>query len=184
VEAGVSELILLDRDGVINFDSDQYILTPDQWLPLPGSPEAIAALHAAGYRVVVVSNQSGIGRGLLSEVVLASIHEKMRRTIEAAGGRFSGIYYCPHGPDDGCDCRKPGIGLLRRIRQDFGCKLTGVPFVGDKLSDIEAAEAVHARPILVRSGDGRRTESVLGDRTIEIYDDLAAVVRKLLPGGP
>lgn len=178
----VSDLVLLDRDGVINFDSDQYIRTPDQWRALPGSPEAIAALHSAGYRVVVVSNQSGVGRGLLSETALAGIHEKMRQTIEAAGGCLSGIYYCPHRPDECCDCRKPRVGLLRQIGKDFGSALTGVPFVGDKLSDVDAALAVHARPILVRTGDGRRTESALADRTVEVFDDLAAVVRNLLSG--
>jgi D-glycero-D-manno-heptose 1,7-bisphosphate phosphatase len=173
-------LIILDRDGVINFDSDAYIRSPDEWRPLPGSIEAIAALAARGYRVVVLSNQSGIGRGLLTETTLGAIHAKMRRTIEAAGGALAGVYHCPHRPEDGCACRKPAPGLLHRIARDFGAALDGVPFVGDKLSDIVAAETVGARPILVRTGKGAEAERGLGGRQIEIYDDLAAAARRLL----
>jgi D-glycero-D-manno-heptose 1,7-bisphosphate phosphatase len=174
------ELVILDRDGVINFDSDEYIKTPDEWRPLPGSPEAIAALCTAGYRVVVVSNQSGVGRGLFTETALAAIDARMRATIEAAGGTLSGIYYCPHRPDEGCDCRKPAPGLLLRIARDFGQPLRGVPFIGDKLSDVEAALAVDARPILVRTGDGQRTAHLIADKGLEIFDDLAGAVEQLL----
>jgi D-glycero-D-manno-heptose 1,7-bisphosphate phosphatase len=173
-------LILLDRDGVINYDSDAYIRAPEEWRPLPGSLQAIAALSAHGYRVVVVSNQSGVGRGLFSEATLAAIHAKMTQTIEAAGGALAGIYYCPHRPDDACDCRKPAPGLLHRIARDFGCTLTGVPFVGDKLSDVLAADAVRAQPILVRTGSGAETLGMLGSRKLEVYDDLADAVRHLL----
>jgi D-glycero-D-manno-heptose 1,7-bisphosphate phosphatase len=178
-----SELVILDRDGVINFDSAEYIKTPDEWRAIPGSPEAIAALCSGGYRVVVVSNQSGIGRGLFTEAALAQIHAKMRATIEAAGGVLSGVYYCPHRPDEGCECRKPSPGLLRQIAHDFGQPLRGVPFVGDKLSDIDAALAVEARPMLVRTGDGHRTARLLGDKHIEIFDDLAGVAERLLTEG-
>lgn len=173
-------LIILDRDGVINYDSDAYIRTPEEWRPLPGSIEAIAALSARAYRVVVVSNQSGVGRGLFSEATLAAIHAKMKHTIEVAGGALAGVYHCPHRPEEACDCRKPAPGLLHRISRDFGCALVDVPFVGDKLSDVLAADAVKARPILVRTGSGEDTVSKAGTRKLEIYDDLAAAVRHLL----
>lgn len=173
-------LVILDRDGVINYDSDAYIKSPDEWRPLPGSLEAIAALHEHGRRVVVVSNQSGVGRGLFSEAVLGAIHAKMVAAIEAAGGAVSGVYYCPHRPQDRCACRKPAPGMLEQIARDFGCALTAVPFVGDKVSDVRAAQAVGARPILVRTGSGAKAAGELSDRSIEVYDDLAAAVSHLL----
>jgi len=173
-------LIILDRDGVINYDSDAYIRAPEEWRPLPGSIEAIAALAARGYLLVVVSNQSGVGRGLFSEATLAAIHAKMSRTIETAGGALAGIYYCPHRPDEGCGCRKPAPGLLHRISHDFACPLAGVPFIGDKLSDVLAADAVEAQPILVRTGSGEDTLAMLGARKLQVYDDLADAARHLL----
>ena len=172
--------MILDRDGVINYDSDAYIRSPEEWRPLPGSLEAIATLRARGRCVVVVSNQSGVGRGLFSEAVLGAIHTKMVRAIEAAGGAVAGVYYCPHRPEDGCACRKPAPGMLRQIEQDFGCSLAGVPFIGDKVSDVLAADAVRARPILVRTGSGVAAAAELRDRPIEVYDDLAAAVAGLL----
>jgi D-glycero-D-manno-heptose 1,7-bisphosphate phosphatase len=175
--------VILDRDGVINYDSEAYIKTPEEWRPLPGSLEAIAALHKHGRRVAVVSNQSGVGRGLFSEAVLAAIHAKMISAIEAAGGAVSGVYYCPHLPKDGCACRKPAPGMLTQIARDFGCTLTGVPFVGDKVSDVRAAEAVRARPILVRTGSGVAALAALRDRPIEVYADLAEAVSHLLAAG-
>jgi D-glycero-D-manno-heptose 1,7-bisphosphate phosphatase len=178
--ANSGPLVILDRDGVINYDSQAYIKSPDEWHPLPGSLEAIAALNARGRRVVVVSNQSGVGRGLFSEAVLAAIHAKMVGAIEAAGGAVSGVYYCPHLPTDGCACRKPAPGMLQQIARDFGCTLTGVPFVGDKVSDVRAAEAVRARPILVRTGSGAAAAAAFRDGPIEIYADLAEAVKHLL----
>lgn len=178
--AQLGPLVILDRDGVINYDSEAYIKSPDEWRPLPGSLEAIAALNARGRRVVVVSNQSGVGRGLFSEAVLAAIHAKMVSAIEAAGGAVSGVYYCPHLPEDRCACRKPAPGMLEQIARDFGLPLTGVPFVGDKVSDVRAAEAVRARPILVRTGNGAKAAAELRDRPIEVYDDLAAAVSHML----
>jgi D-glycero-D-manno-heptose 1,7-bisphosphate phosphatase len=174
--------VILDRDGVINYDSEAYIKSPEEWRPLPGSLEAIAALSKHGRRVVVVSNQSGIGRGLFSEAVLAAIHAKMIGAIEAAGGAVSGVYYCPHLPEDGCACRKPAPGMLEQIARDFRCTLIGVPFVGDKISDVRAAEAVRARPILVRTGSGLAALAALRDRPIEVYADLAEAVAHLLAG--
>jgi len=177
---GHPETIILDRDGVINHDSDAYIKTPEEWEPIAGSLAAIARLCGAGYRVAVVSNQSGIGRGLLDHEMLERIHSKMTASVEAAGGRLSGIYFCPHRPDDDCDCRKPRTGLLRQLKGDFGLRtLEGVPVVGDKLVDLRLAAAVGARGMLVLTGKGRDTamEAPIGT---EIYADLAAAVDDLL----
>jgi D-glycero-D-manno-heptose 1,7-bisphosphate phosphatase len=178
--AQLGPLVILDRDGVINYDSEAYIKSPDEWRPLPGSLEAIAKLHKNGRRVVVVSNQSGVGRGLFSEAVLGAIHAKMVGAIEAAGGAVSGVYYCPHRPEDKCTCRKPAPGMLEQIALDFRSTLTGVPFVGDKVSDVRAAEAVRARPILVRTGHGVAAAASLRGRRIEVYADLAEAVTHLL----
>lgn len=172
-------LVLLDRDGVINEDSAEYIKSVEEWRPIRGSLEAIAALHAAGFRVVVVTNQSGVGRGLLSEETLAAIHAHMAQAVEAAGGALSGIYYCPHRPEDGCGCRKPRTGLLRAIARDFACSLEGVPFIGDKPSDVQAARAVGARPILVQA-DETTLPAELAEAPVEVYRDLAAAAHVLL----
>lgn len=173
-------LVVLDRDGVINRDSPDYIRSPAEWIPLPGAPEAIARLGQAGYTVVVASNQSGLGRGLFDRATLEAIHDRMNAVIEAAGGKLAGIFYCPHRPEAGCDCRKPLPGLLLQIEAAFGCRLSGQPVVGDSERDLRAAQAVNARPILVRSGNGRRTEAQLqGWRHLEVYDDLAAVADAL-----
>lgn len=174
------QLVLLDRDGVINRDSGDYIKSPDEWHAIPGSLEAIARLHRAGFRVVVVSNQSGVGRGLFSARTLEEINARMQREVEAVGGALAGVYCCPHRPDAGCDCRKPAPGLLRRIERDFGESLRDAPFVGDSLTDIDAALAVGARPILVRTGYGLRTSEALGDREPEVHADLASAVAALL----
>lgn len=171
---------MLDRDGVINEDSGEFIKTVAEWRPIAGSLEAIAALHRAGFGVVVITNQSGVGRGLFTENTLLDIHRHMLATVEAAGGTLAGVYYCPHLPDAGCDCRKPKAGLLRRVERDCGCSLAGVPLIGDRWSDIEAAESVGARPILVRTGTGAVTERALAGRAVEVFDDLAGAARALL----
>ncbi|HEX7080977.1 MAG TPA: D-glycero-beta-D-manno-heptose 1,7-bisphosphate 7-phosphatase [Gammaproteobacteria bacterium] len=173
------KLVVLDRDGVINEDSDDYVKSPDEWRALPGSLDAIARLHAAGFDVVVATNQSGVGRGLYSMDTVDAIHARLRAEAGAAGGAIAGIYVCPHRPEDGCDCRKPRPGLLRKIEEDFRCSLRGVPFVGDKLTDVEAARAVGARPLFVggRSEADRRAAEALG---VPIYPDLAAAVDALL----
>ncbi len=172
--------VVLDRDGVINYDSDAYIKTPDEWQPIPGSLEAIGRLCAAGYRVAVVSNQSGIGRGLLSEETLDRIHAKMIAGVEAAGGRLSGIYFCPHTPDDDCGCRKPRTGLLEQLRADLElATLEGVPVIGDKLADLDLAAAAGARGLLVLTGKGVDAAPLAPIGT-EIYADLAAAVDDLL----
>ncbi|RMG29361.1 MAG: D-glycero-beta-D-manno-heptose 1,7-bisphosphate 7-phosphatase [Gammaproteobacteria bacterium] len=174
-------LILLDRDGVINEDSDDYIKSPEEWVPIPGSLEAIAQLNHAGYRVVVLTNQSGLSRGLFDADTLARIHQKMHQALAAVGGVVSGIFFCPHGPEDGCGCRKPAPGLFQEVAERFQATLAGVPAVGDSLRDLQAAEAVGARPILVRTGKGRRTEAALPPgHGYPVYDDLAAAVQALL----
>ena len=174
-------LIILDRDGVINEDSDDYIKSPEEWVPIPGSLEAIARLTRAGYRIAVATNQSGVARGLFDGDTLQRIHDKMRGAVAAAGGEIAAIFFCPHGPDDGCACRKPQPGLLRDIAAHFHVDLSGVPAVGDSLRDIQAAQAVGAWPILVRTGKGERTvmrgEGLAG---VAVYPDLAAAVDALL----
>ena len=175
------KLVILDRDGVINHDSPAYIKSPEEWKPIPGSLEAIALLSQAGYRVLVATNQSGVGRGLFEMATLNAIHDKMHRALGLAGGRIDGIFYCPHAQDAGCNCRKPKPGLLKEIAHRFGVSLDGVPFIGDSLRDLQAAVAVGAQPILVLTGKGKKTrkDGNLPEGTV-VYNDLAAAVRSLL----
>lgn len=175
------KLIILDRDGVINFDSDQFIKSPEEWRPIPGSLEAIAQLTHANYRVVVATNQSGIGRGLFDMATLNSIHDKMHKAVAAAGGRIDAIFFCPHTTADNCECRKPKPGMLKDIAQRFNTDLKEVPAVGDSLRDLQAAAAVKATPILVLTGKGKKTAAAgnlpSGTKT---YADLAAAVAAIL----
>ena len=173
-------LIILDRDGVINYDSDEYIKSPEEWVPIPGSLEAIARLNQAGYQVVVATNQSGLARGYFDIATLDRIHKKMHDALALHGGKVAALFYCPHGPDEGCDCRKPRPGLFEQIARQFTVNLKGVPAIGDSLRDVEAARAVGARPILVRTGKGSRVaqQDVPGD--VPLYADLAAAVDALL----
>ncbi|HSN17843.1 MAG TPA: D-glycero-beta-D-manno-heptose 1,7-bisphosphate 7-phosphatase [Gammaproteobacteria bacterium] len=172
-------LVILDRDGVINKESDAYIKTPEEWIPLPGSLEAIARLHRNGYTVVVASNQSGVARHLFSLDTLAAIHGRMRREVEAAGGKIDAVFFCPHGPKEACDCRKPKPGLLRQIAERYGVSLQGVPMIGDSERDLQAARAVGGRPILVKTGNGLKTLEEDHD-VEESYDDLAAAAAQLI----
>ncbi|HEX6992569.1 MAG TPA: D-glycero-beta-D-manno-heptose 1,7-bisphosphate 7-phosphatase [Gammaproteobacteria bacterium] len=180
MSAPARRLIVLDRDGVINADSDDYIKSPEEWHPLPGSLEAIARLARAGYDVVVATNQSGLARGLFSAETLDAIHARMREAVAAAGGEIKAIYVCPHRPEDDCRCRKPRPGLLERIARDFGLPLDGVPFIGDKLSDVEAAVAVGARPVLVLTPDGTADAERARALGAEVYLSLARAVDALL----
>jgi len=175
-------LIVLDRDGVINHDSDAFIKSPAEWIPIAGSIEALARLSQNGFTVAVASNQSGVGRKLMDRTTLHAIHRKMRRAVARAGGSLGRIVYCPHVPTDNCDCRKPAPGLLERLARHYGVSMRGVPVVGDSGRDLEAAVAVDARPILVLTGNGRATERDLGERRIvvEIYDDLRQAARALI----
>lgn len=171
-----NRLVVLDRDGVINEDSDSFVKSVDEWRPIPGSPEAIAELGRLGFTVVVATNQSGLARGLFKRPALHAMHSKMDAVVEAAGGRIADIYVCPHGPDDGCDCRKPKPGLFNQIARDYDQSLSGVPMIGDSLRDLQAAWAVGGRAILVRTGKGRKTEAGLNDEQrnrLTIVDSLA-----------
>ena len=178
-----AKLIILDRDGVINYDSDQYIKSPDEWRPIPGSLEAIARLNHAGFRVVVATNQSGLGRGLFDMATMIAVNEKLHKAVAHVGGRIDAVFYCPHAADSDCDCRKPKPGLLHEIGQRFGVELTGVPCIGDSLRDLQAAEAVGAQPILVLSGKGEKTlrEGNFPSNTV-IFPDLAFAAAALLAG--
>jgi D-glycero-D-manno-heptose 1,7-bisphosphate phosphatase len=178
--AATQDLIVLDRDGVINEDSAQYIKGPDEWRPIAGSLDAIGRLTRAGFRIVVVSNQSGLGRGLFLPEDLEAINAKMSSAIAAAGGAVAGIYHCPHRPEDGCDCRKPATGLLDRAARDLGVDFTAAPLIGDKASDVELALRAGARPILVRTGYGRKTAETPDATAAEIYDNLAAAADALI----
>lgn len=175
-------LVILDRDGVINRDSDEYIKSAAEFIPLPGSIEAIARLSAAGYTVAVASNQSGIGRGLFPRSALYAMHRKLRRLAQSAGGTIGKIAFCPHAPKDNCDCRKPLPGLLLRIGAYYGCPLDGVPVIGDSLRDLQAAAAVGAKPLLVRTGKGHKAERELAQSSIDapVFDDLSGAVDALL----
>lgn len=173
-------IVILDRDGVINEDSDEYIKSAEEWIPVPGSLEAIAQLNRAGWRVVVATNQSGVARGLFDIETLMRIHDKMHRLVEEAGGAIEAVFFCAHGPDNGCNCRKPRPGLLQEIAARLRIDLQDVPVVGDSLRDIEAAQAVGARPILVRTGKGVRTLAKLDPNAgVAVYKDLKEVADTL-----
>jgi D-glycero-D-manno-heptose 1,7-bisphosphate phosphatase len=174
------QLVILDRDGVINHDSKDYIRSPADWHPIPGSLAAIARLNQAGYRVVVATNQSGLARGLLTVDDLFRIHEKMHQALAQVGGQIDAVFFCPHGPGDDCECRKPRPGLLLDIGRRLRLDLQEVLVVGDALRDIQAAQAVGARPILVRTGKGRETEQrAEGLEGVEVFDDLASLAQHL-----
>ena len=177
------KLVILDRDGVINQDSDDYVKSPEEFVIIPGSAEAIARLNQAGYRVAVATNQSGIARDYFDVDVLNRMHSKLRRELDKVGGEIDLIAFCPHGPDDACACRKPEAGLLKEIGERMGVDLNGVPAIGDSLRDLQAARTVGARPILVKTGKGERTlthanEGDLHD--VAVFDDLAAAVTAIL----
>ena len=182
-------LVILDRDGVINHDSDDYIKSPDEWQPLPGSLEAIARLCRADYTVVVATNQAGVGRGLFSQEMLIRIHRKMASSIRDKGGRLDSVFFCPHSPAEQCGCRKPKPGMLLEISDRLGIGLSGVPVVGDSLRDLEAAEAAGAIPVLVKTGRGRLTQEKLSKGELShtlgqtpVYANLAAFTDAVLDG--
>ncbi len=175
------KLIILDRDGVINQDSDHYIKSPDEWKPIAGSLEAIARLNQAGYHVVVATNQSGIGRGLFDMTMLNAIHTRMHKAVASAGGRNDAVFYCPHAADTDCACRKPRAGMFLEIAERFDTSLAGVPAVGDSLRDLQAAAAVDANPILVLTGKGRHTlEQGNVPETVQVFADLAEATTGIL----
>ncbi len=174
------KLIILDRDGVINHDSDAYIKTVDEWQPLPGAIEAIARMHHAGWTVAVATNQSGLARGYYDEAELAAMHDKLRALLAVEGAEIGLIAHCPHGPDDGCACRKPKPGMLLDIARHYTTDLQDVWFVGDSLRDLQAAVAVGAQPVLVTTGKGGETAGKALPPGTRIFPDLAAVADALL----
>ena len=175
------KLVILNRDGVINYDSEQFVKSAAEWKPMPGSPEAIARLTQAVYRVVVATNQSGIGRGLFDMDTLNAMHDKMHRAVQAVGGRIDAVFYCPHSADSNCNCRKPKPGMLERIADCFNVDLKGVYAVGDSLRDLEAAVTAGTQPILVLTGKGEKThlDGNLPAGTL-VFKDLAAAVEHIL----
>ena len=178
------KLVILDRDGTLNYESDEYIKSPEEWKALPGALEAVGRLNHAGYHVVLATNQSGLGRGLMDVASLNSIHKQMFKQLAAVGGRIDAIFYCPHTPEDACTCRKPLPGLLDRVAERFGIDIKDVPFVGDSLRDMQAAEAAGCVPHLVLTG---KSEALRGsplpptfpERT-QMHTDLHAFVDVLL----
>lgn len=178
-------LVILDRDGVINHESEEHVRSPDEWQPISGSLEAIARLNHAGYRVVVASNQSGIAQGRFDVETLNRIHQRMQRELAAVGAGIEAIFFCPHRPRAGCRCRKPRPGLLLDIASRLHVELGDVPMVGDSLRDIQAARAAGARPVLVRTGYGQRTlEQCAELADVEVFDDLAAFADALVAAPP
>ncbi len=177
------ELVILDRDGVINQDSPQHIRSPEDWIPIPGSLDAIARLNRAGFRVVVATNQSGLARKFFDIETLNRIHETMQRQLAEVGGHVDAIFICPCHPKDNCDCFKPNPGMLLDISERLRTPLDKVPFIGDKLIDIQAARAAGARPFLVKTGNGMKTlKSKQNLEDVEVFDDLAQATDALIEG--
>ena len=177
--------IVLDRDGVINHDSDNYVKNEDEWIPITGSMDAIAKLHQKEYQVIVATNQSGLARGYFDEVALAAIHQKLNLMAEEAGGLVSAIFYCPHLPDANCQCRKPKTGLLKQAENELGIRLANSYLIGDSLKDLQAAVAFQMKPVLVRTGKGRDTELCLTGRLkleTTVFDNLEAAADWVLAG--
>lgn len=175
------KLVVLDRDGVVNFDSVNFIKNTNEWIPIPGSLEAIALLNQSGYRVVIATNQSGISRGLFDMVTLNAIHDKMHKALGQLGGRVDAIFYCPHSADDNCSCRKPKPGMMEEISHRFGMNMKGIPMVGDALRDLQAGAALGMQPILVRTGKGEETLGAGGlpEGTL-IFANLAEAVQHII----
>ena len=182
------KLIILDRDGTINEDRDDYVKSPDEWVPIPGALEAIARLNHAGWHTVIATNQSGLARGLFDTGALNAVHIKMNQALVKVGGRIDAVFFCPHGPSEGCRCRKPLPGLFEMIAQRYGVELADVPLVGDSQRDLEAGVAVGCQPHLVRTGKGARLDDEQLDAILErvpgthVHADLAAFAEHLIQG--
>lgn len=177
------KFVILDRDGVINQEGPDHVRSPEEWLPIPGSLEAIARLNKAGYRVFVSTNQSGIARGYFDIETLSLIHKKMQDMLAELGGKVEMVLFCPHGPADDCSCRKPKPGMLHDLEQRLGSSLVGVPFVGDALRDLQAGIAVGAHPVLVLTGKGQLTlEENKGMDFPDVYENLAAFADAWISG--
>ena len=178
-------IIILDRDGVINHDSDKFIKSPEEWIPIDGSMEALGKLTVAGYSIFILTNQSGLARGYFSKQTLSLIHQKMMNTAKKYGAVINHIFYCPHGPNDNCDCRKPKPGLYIQLQELLGnnYSLKNVPSLGDSIRDLQAAKAAGAQPVLVRTGKGKLSERLLNQNQLQntpIYNSLADYTKQLL----
>lgn len=185
-DAAPSRLVILDRDGVINEDSDDYIKSLDEWVPIPGSVAAIARLSRAGYKIGVATNQSGLARGYFDEITLANMHALLCALVEEDGGQVDAICYCPHGPDDGCHCRKPEPGLLEQISEELQMPVAGAWYVGDTGKDLELGLKMGCKAILVRTGKGRQTETKLDPamrKAVTVVDNLARAADHILGAG-
>jgi D-glycero-D-manno-heptose 1,7-bisphosphate phosphatase len=175
------KLVILDRDGVINYDSDQFIKSPAEWRPIPGSIEAIARLNQNGYRIAVATNQSGIGRGLFDMATLNAMNDKLMELVFRQGGRIDAIFFCPHTAVEDCNCRKPRTGMLEEIAARFHTELKGVPVVGDSLKDLQCAESVGAQPVLVLTGKGAKTRQAGGmPKKTQVFENLAEAARHFI----
>ena len=172
--------VILERDGVINESADEPVKSPAAWTPIAGSLEAIAQLNRAGFQVAVLTNQSGLGRGLFDLAALEAIHDHMRAELAKVGGRIAAIHVCPHGPEDGCDCRTPRTGLHRRFAREHALDLRGVAMVGDSLRDLQAAQSLGAEPILVETGQGRRTLRRNPDLDVQTFVNLHEAAQYIL----
>lgn len=176
-------IVALDRDGVINVDSPDYIKSKDEWHPIPGSIEAIALICNKGYKVYIATNQAGLARSLFSLTDLTEMHDKLHHLVEQAGGKISHIMFCPHHPDEQCDCRKPQPGLLKQIEVHAGESMMGQYFVGDSLKDIQAAQSIDAKPALVLTGNGSKTKTQI-DSTVPTFANLSEFAEKLVCAKP
>lgn len=177
----VRGIVFLDRDGVLNVDSPDFIKSVAEWKPIPGSLEAVVRLSLAGFHVVVVTNQSGVARGLIPGGALDAIHALLRERVQALGGHIAGIYHCPHAPEDGCRCRKPDIELIRRAEADLGLEAAGAPFVGDRMTDLEAARRAGCRPVFVRGSSAPPDELASSHwADVRVFCDLARAADWLL----
>jgi D-glycero-D-manno-heptose 1,7-bisphosphate phosphatase len=180
------KLIILDRDGTINEDRDDYVKSPDEWVPLPGALEAIARLNHAGWHTVVATNQSGLGRGTFDMATLNAMHTKMNQLLAKQGGRIDAVFFCPHGPEEACTCRKPLPGLFEQIGERFGVALDDVPVVGDTIRDLQAGVAVGCQPHLVRTGKGARLDAAQIEALCAqvpgtvVHDDLTAFAEHMI----
>ncbi|MGI9277713.1 MAG: D-glycero-beta-D-manno-heptose 1,7-bisphosphate 7-phosphatase [Endozoicomonas sp.] len=177
----MNKLIILDRDGVINEDSDNYVRSVDEWIPIPGSIDAIARLSKTGFKIAVATNQSGIARGFFNLDTLAAMHNKMTTLVVSLGGRIHSIKFCPHGPDDKCRCRKPAPGLIQQIEEELGISAQDAWLIGDSLRDLQAAREAGCKPVLVKTGKGERTLAK-GENLedVPVYNNLAEFTDSLL----
>ncbi len=179
MELSNDKIVILDRDGVINQDSDAYIKSPEEWIPINGSLEAIAQLSRAGYRIFIFTNQSGLARGYFDEDTLAQMHQKMESMLAELGGKIEGIFYCPHGPNDDCDCRKPRTGMLKQIEKHVGAPINSAYVVGDSKKDIEAAIKINAKPVLVLSGKTTKAPN-WGIENLTVFSNLENFAQSIL----